>query len=258
MPDPNANPEGVTVELDENGQPVKPAEKPAQGGEKQYVTLDQLEEMRKKLNGLSYIGRKMSDIERLMKQAPARPAPVVDPASADPDDVLLEKDWKAAVRKQARVEAEAILSERERMAQQEREAEESKNRLASAKKHVIDKYPDIMKDETEIAQRYVRVINEHPEYLHNDFGPILAMRDMEDELRKEGRLDEVTKKVVDAEVARRARADGGSATRTSTGGATKKIVLSAEQKAVADSLGVKYEVYAKILEKDLRKEGVEA
>ena len=256
MPDPN-NPEGVTVELDENGQPVKPAEKPAQGGEKQYVTAEQLEEVRKQLNGLSYIGRKLSDMERMMKQGPARPAPVVDPASADPDDALLEKDWKAAVRKQSRIEAEAILAERERLATQNAEAEESRNRLASAKKHVIDKYPDIMKDDSEIAQRYTKVINEHPEYLHNDFGPILAMRDMEDSLRAEGRFDEVTKKAVDTEVARRARADGGSATKGSTGGVTKKIVLTAEQKAVADSLGIKYESYAKILEKNLR-EGVEA
>lgn len=213
--------------------------------------------MRKQLNGLSYIGRKITDMERLMKQGNGRPAPVIDPASADPDDVLLEKDWKAAVRKQARPEIEAVLAERERLAQQEREVEESKNRLASAKKHVIDKYPDIMKDDTEIAQRYVKVINEHPEYLNNDYGPILAMRDMEDELRKEGRFDEVTKKAVDAEVARRARADGASATKGSAGGVTKKITLTAEQKSVADSLGIKYENYAKILEKNLR-EGVEA
>ena len=250
----------VTIELDENGQPVKAPEKKPETGEKQYVTTAELEEIRKQLNGLSYIGRKFGEVDQKLAQLLKTPSsPRVQPASdsADPDDVLLEKDWKAAVRKQARVEAEAMWAEQKRLNEHESAASESRNRLESAKKHVIDKYPDILKNDTELASRDTAIINEHPEYLHNDFGPILAMRDMEDKLRQEGRLDEFSKKAVETEVQRRTRADGGSTTKGSvTGKTTKSITLTAEQKAVADSLGVKYEVYAKMLERQ-PKEGVE-
>ena len=257
MPEPKEDP--VTIILDANGQPVTP-EKTPEGGEPQYVTIGELEKIRKQLDGLSYIGRKFNDLDqkisRISTSQPSRPT--VDPNSVDPDDVLLEKDWKAAVRKQARVEADAMFAERERVTAQERAAIESRTRLEGSKKSVIDKYPDIMDNSTEIATRYTKVINEHPEYLQNDYGPILAMRDMEEELRKEGRLDEFSKKVVDAEVQRRIRADGGGAAKGSaTGKVTKTITLSAEQKAVADRLGVKYETYAKMLERQ-PKEGVEA
>ena len=182
-------PDEVTVQLDEKGNPIQPEAKPEGVGEKQYVTVEQLEEMRKQLNGLSYIGRKFTEVDQKISQllkTSSSPRPVqTNPDSPDPDDVLLEKDWKAAVRKQARVEAEAILDERKRYAEQESAATESRSRLENAKKHVIDKYPDILKNDTELAQRYTAIINERPEYLHNDFGPILAMRDMEDKLRQE-------------------------------------------------------------------------
>ena len=249
----------VTVILDQDGNPVQP-EKTTEGGEPQYVTVADLEKVRKQLDGLSYIGRKFNDLDQKISRISigngVRPA--VDPNSVDPDDALLEKDWKAAVRKQARVEAESILAERQRITEQERAAIESRTRLEGSKKAVIDRYPDIMDNSTEIAGRYTKIINEHPEYLQNDYGPVLAMRDMEEELRKEGRLDEFSKKVVDAEVQRRIRADGGGAAKGSaTGKVTKTITLSAEQKSVADSLGVKYEIYAKMLERQ-PKEGVEA
>src|SRR3990167_7039048 len=93
----------VTIELDENGQPVKAPEKKPETGEKQYVTTPDLEEIRKPLNGLSYIGSKFGEVDKKLAQLLKTPSsPRVQPASesADPDDVLLEKDWKAAVRKQ--------------------------------------------------------------------------------------------------------------------------------------------------------------
>lgn len=253
------NPDEVTVKLDEHGNPLKEESKPEGTGEKQYVTHEQLEDIRKQLNGLSYIGRKFGEVDATLKKlTQTTPQSRVPSAtdSTDPDDVLLEKDWKAAVRKQARVEAEAILEERKRFSEQESAATESRNRLENAKKHVIEKYPEILKNETEISQRYTSIINEHPEYLQNDFGPILAMRDMEDKLRSEGRLDEFTKKAVETEVQRRARADATSTTRSSTSKQVKTITLTAEQKAAADSMGIKYENYAKMLERQL-KEGVE-
>ena len=253
--------EGLTVELDENGnKPAEAEKKPEAGGEKQYVTLEQLEEIRKQLNGLSYIGRKFNDVDsklnKLLTNAPTSPKPIVDPSSVDPDDVLLEKDWKAAVRKQARAEAENMFAEQRAQSERERVVQESKVTLEKSKKSVIDRYPDIMDNSSEISQRYTRIINENPEYLNNDYGPILTMRDMEDELRKEGRLDEFSKKAVDIEVQRRARADGASASKGSSGNGTKSISLTPEQKAAADSMGIKYEAYAKVLSKNL-KEGVE-
>ena len=249
----------VTVILDKDGNPVQP-EKAPEGGEPQYVTIAELEKIRKQLDGLSYIGRKFNDLDQKMaKIASGQSArPPVDPNSVDPDDALLERDPKAWARKQARVEFDSAMAERERITSQERSAIESRTRLEGSKKAVIDKYPDIMDNSTEIASRYTKVINEHPEYLQNDYGPVLAMRDMEEELRKEGRLDEFSKKAVDTEVQRQRRADATGSTKTSTvGKVTKTVTLSSEQKAVADKLGVKYETYAKMLERQ-PKEGVEA
>ena len=248
----------VTVVLGPDGNPVTPEK--VEKVEPQYVTADALEEIRKQLNGLSYIGRKFNELEQKIARVGngQQVRTAVDPNSVDPDDVLLEKDWKAAVRKQARVEAEAMWAERQRVGEHEQAAFESRSRLEGSKKAVIDRYPDIMDNSTEIARRYTQIINGHPEYLQNDYGPVLAMRDMEEELRKEGRLDEFSKKVVDAEVQRRIRADGGGAAKGSAvGKVTKTVTLTAEQKAVADKLGVKYETYVKMLERQ-PKEGVEA
>lgn len=238
---------------------------PLKGGEAKYVTLEELEKIRqqqeqvvKQLNGLSYLGRKMDEF---LKGQQNQVQPVTQPVATGPKDELdelVEKDWKAAVKKLSRMEFDEI--KKAEVAEQEQKVKVAKfnETLEKSKSMVLGKYQDLADPQSELSQRYLKVVQEHPEYLQNEFGPVLAMRDMEDLLKQEGKLDDVSKKVVDKEVLRQTRA--GIAT-VSKGGASRgenSNVLTAEDKELCDNLGLKYEVYLANKKKLQKGEGLES
>lgn len=212
--------------------------------EAQYVKLDELEKIQKQLNGLSYIGRKFDELSKRLDtfQAPQVNNTKVAPEDMDEYDKLVEKDWKGAVRKLAQEEAKALRqADREAEAKQ-RMAAQQLSILEQSKKTVVDRYPQLSDENSEISHKYREVVQKHPEYLSNEFGPELAMRSMEDELRSEGRLDEFSKKIVDKEIERRTRVGAASVPKASSPNSGKAI-LTKEDKEFCDFNGIKYDVF---------------
>ena len=224
---------------------VKPEAKPKETSEAQYVKMEELEKIQKQLNGLSYMGRKFDELSKKFdnwQPQSSQPTMAVKDEDKDEYDKLVEKDWKAAVRKLAKEEAETLRTiEREAEAKKRMEIQQL-TLLEQSKKSVIERYPQLNDENSEISQKYREVVQKHPEYLSNEFGPELAMRSMEDELRNEGRLDEFTKKVVDKEVARRERVGTTSVPKAVSPGSTK-ATLTKEDKDFCDYHGIKYDTY---------------
>jgi len=246
---------GIEVDLD------KPINLAPVSSEPKYVTVDDLEKIRKQLNGLSYMGRQFQEVSKkldaLQYQPPQR---VQQDGAKDPYDEMVEKDWKQAVRTLAREEAQA---ERRIQIQQDYQAKLEQQKvtlLEQSKQKVLAKYPDINDQDSEIAKKYMRILNQNQDYLRNDRGPILAMRDMEDELRDEGRLDEVSRKAVEKEVNRQVRTGATTLPKPSNGaGSPNKISLTREQKELCDNHNMRYEDYALMLKKQAAggRQGVE-
>lgn len=237
----------IEVDLDK---PVEGTTKPA-SSEPKYVTVDELEKIRKQLNGLSYMGRQFQEVSRKLDSLQYQPTQRIQSNGVkDPYDELVEKDWKQAVRTLAREEAEAIRQVQVAQDYQRWEEQQKVNLLEQSKQKVMAKYPEIQDQNSEIAKKYMRILTQNQDYLRNNRGPLLAMRDMEDELLSEGRLDEFTKKAVDREVSRQVRAGVATLPRASNGaGSSNKVTLTRDQKELCDHNNIRYEDYAAMLKR---------
>lgn len=254
MPEPETLPEvaiddsqdkAIEIDLDKPDKPAPVSSEP------KYVTVDDLEKIRKQLNGLSYMGRQFQEISKKLDSLQYQPQPrVQSEGSRDPYDELVEKDWKKAVRTLAREEAEAIRQVQIQQDYQRQLEQHKVNILEQSKQKVVARYPEINNPDSEIAKKYMKILNQNQDYLRNDRGPVLAMRDMEDELRDEGRLDEVSKRAVEKEVNRQVRTGAAALPRTSNGAVSpNKITLTREQKELCDNNNIRYEDYASMLKK---------
>ena len=238
-------------------------DKPSQektSSEPKYVTVDDLEKIRKQLNGLSYMGRQFQEISKKLDGMQYQPQRVQSDGIKDPYDEMVEKDWKQAVRVLAREEAESIRQAQIQYDYQRQLEQKKVSLLEQSKQKVVDKYPEINDQDSEIAKKYMKILTQNQDYLRNDRGPILAMRDMEDELRDEGRLDEVSKRAVEKEVTRQVRTGASTLPRTSNGApSSNKISLTREQKELCDNHNIRYEDYALMVKKQATsgRQGVE-
>lgn len=252
---------GIEVDID-----AKPA---AKKEEPQYVRIEDLQKLQKQFDGISKTIRyteRLKDvptqIEELKRVVNSRFTSTAEKTEAkDELDEMLEKgDWRTPVERLAEKKFQSLMQERDRAWQEDNARKQRLSALEAEKKVVREKYPDIDDPDSEISQRYQKVIADKPQYLSSEFGPTLAMRDMEDDLRQEGRLDEFTKKAVEKEVLRQTRAGVGSLPRTTASPNGSKIMLTKEQKEFCDSHNLKYQDYAKFVRHTQRspKEGVEA
>lgn len=236
----------VQVKLDENNQPIN-LEKPKD--EPKYVRVEDLESINKAINNTrEHSNRKISSLEskidQLLKgtQQPQKPVNVPQ----DEWDKKLETDWKGTVRELARLEAEEIRKREREAEKQEAEQIRTLNLLNENKFTVIKKHKELNDETSHKAEIYRQVLTERPEYLTNPFGPVLAMRDMEDRLRESGYVDESIRPIVDKEVARQARTNGSSVPKGNSNPSSQKtITLTREQKDFCDANNIKYENFAK-------------
>lgn len=253
----------VQIQLDDNNQPVKPVE-PAKD-EPKYVRLEDIERVSKAVeNTRQYTTRQISSInEKLDKflQATAPKAPEPQPP-ADEWEAKLQKDWRGTVEELSERKARELYQKlrAEEMEQAKVQAEEYRNHQLreSNKQKVMERHKELNDENSMKAQVFREVIQEHPEYLPNPFGPVLAMRDMEDRLRERGIVDEPTRQVVDKEVARQVRTSGGVAPRGTVNAPSNKVVLTKEEKEFCDQQGLKYEIYARNKKLTSANSGVEA
>ena len=193
-------------------------------------------------------------LQREMSQRPTLPVtPLAPTPPADELDQLVESgQWKQAVAKLAAQEAERLYQARETERQRQEVTIQRQTRLASAKEEVVKYYPELDPEsgdpESIVHKAYVEVLNHHPEYLGNEFGPVLAMRDMESTLRDHGMEPRswkapATKPSPDA--LRRERTQSTTLPPGRPSGATNAFVLTKEQKTIAEQTGIPLEDYAK-------------
>jgi hypothetical protein len=243
------------IEIDDtqkmNEEPKKEAAQKSDGGSESYATIEDLQKrydaefqgIKKQLNGVSYYGRKME--EALKKIDSFQPAPQAPKQTGPVDelDTLVQTDWKAAVKKLAAEEAKALREQEKQEEIRQRMLEKTKNTFQENIGKVLSKYSDLNDPQSELSQKYVNIVQRHPEYVGNEYGPVLAMRDMEDELRSEGKLDNDSKKLVQQEVDRRSRSVATAVPKGNAATNTKSPVLTKEEKDMCDRMGVKYDTY---------------
>lgn len=245
----------VVVELDENNSPVKTEEPKKQ--EPSYVTKEEFERLAKASNYTNGALRKIQEF--IEKEKVSKPVISASKPKEDMDeyDELVQKDWKQAVRKLSQAEYSELRRQEREQEQAEAEKNRNLNLLENNKRKVLEKHSELMDEMSEKAKIYQQVITEHPEYLGNPFGPVLAMRDMEDRLHEQGYVDEPTKKILEKEVLRQTRASASTIGRGASSSPTKTITLTKEQRELCDSFGIKYENYASVSQNLTKNQGVE-
>lgn len=183
------------------------------------------------------------------------PEPEVE--NLDELDKLAQKDWKGAVRKLARQEAEAIRKVDQQKIQADTLERERKQVLAESERKVLEKYPELNEPTSEHSQIWWEKLNQNPRWRTSPDGPILVMREMEDELRSRGYdIGQKVTKAVKQEQVRLANANATTLESTRSK-SSNKVVLSKEQREFCEANGLSYEVYARSLRNSGEKGGVE-
>ena len=233
----------------------KPEEgaKGVSSSEPKYVTVEDLEKIRKQLNGLSYLGRQFNEVVKKIDslQAPDRQAPQPVNTTLDPYDELVQRDWKQAVRAISREESNIIRNQEAQEEQIRLQGQRKLSILEDSKNRVRSRYPELDDQNSDLSKRYISILNKNQDYLRNERGPLLAMADLEEELRSEGRLDEISKKAVEKEVVRQVRSTATSGVRSgvSNGARANTQVLTRDQKEFCDHNNIRYEDYGRMLKK---------
>lgn len=244
-------PEPMAVELEPKEPELKPdpskVKEPEKKEEVQYVKIDELKKLSKQFDGISSalrtsekekkdLAKKLEDLESRLSGKAIKPSEAQD----ELDKMLEQGEWRKPVSAIAEETVQRILRQRESEQHQIAGQQEKARILETSKKQVREKYPDIDDPNSETAKSYMKILNEKPHYLKSEFGPILAMRDMEDIKNATESAEE------DAEAIRRNRANAGSL-RPGTPSKSKTITLTKEQKEFCKNAGLSEESYLKTL-----------
>lgn len=184
---------------------------------------------------------------RQLKQPKTEPVtPKAPEVPADEWDQKIQKDWKGTVRELARQEHQEIRKAEREAEKAENEKQKNTDLLESNKRKVLERHPELNDTDSEKASLYRQIVTENPAYVFNPFGPVLAMRDMEDRMREDGRMvDEPTKKIVEKEISRQTRANGTQAP-SGTKSTGNKVILTSQEREYCDRMNMKYEEFAKM------------
>lgn len=214
--------------------------------------------------------RQMEEIQDHLLELANRPhqafpqSQAAPPGSLEAEAEKLVNDgrWQEAINKLADARFQthlAALEERRAFEDRQRQAVET---MDSAKRRVLDRYPELDPrtgdEEASVSQLYREVLNQHPEYLTNNLGPILAMRDAEDLAQERGIALSAreTRNGENQDRERKIRARE-AAVPVSRGRSTEdKVPLSQDQKEFADYHGIPLETYARSVKKSRGGEGV--
>ncbi len=250
----------VQVNLDDKNEPILPEKSK---DEPKYVRVEDLERINQAINNTrEWNGRKVASLEQKIDQLLKGGQQQIQPKSDTPVtewDQKLQKDWKGTVEELAEQRVQKILLAQKEQSRVEQEQIKVSNLLENNKVAVIKKHPELNDEGSQKADIYRQIIQERQEYLNNPFGPVLAMRDMEDRLREQGVYDEPVRQAVNKEVARQARTNSSAVAKGSANpSAQKTITLTKEQKEFCDANNLKYESYAKYSSMLANKREVEA
>lgn len=254
-----------TVEVDigsvesPNDKVEKPTEKPAEPTQPSYVTHDELKSIQ---NAMAYQTRL---VEKALKGGTPQ-ASTTEPApkGREPNEIdkAAERDWQEGVRLVIRDEYKQI-SEQQRIENEKAQKVQSDQAVMQVnQRYVADTYPDLSDDKSSTTKIYLEACNElagvDANFYGNPYGPIAAMRKMEEKMRIQGIPLPGVKEQADTEVARRARTGAASMTPAKPAGSKGKYTLNAEQKAFCDQNNIPYDQYAVNASKLDRGESLEA
>ncbi len=248
-------PKEVTIELDDKGQVVKPEVKKVE--EPKYFDPKEVEKITE--NAVKKATAPLYYELRQLKER--KPEPVIQRAPevpADEWDLKVQKDWKGTVRELARLEATEMRKQEIEQQRVVSENQKKLNLLNQNKQRVMEKHPDLDDPTSEKARVFQEVLQKNPDYLYNEFGPVLAMREMEDEMRSRGIVDDPTKQIVDKEVARQNRTRVSQVPQGQQTNGSKKYVMSSSDKEFCDIHKIKYETFIQNQQRMAKSEGVEA
>ena len=247
---------GIEVDLEKKETPKQEVKAP-----EQKVDISKLH------NTIAFQNRKleqaMRELREVKEQLASRNTVQKSNVSAEPEDEIdreAQRDWKSGVKKLVGPEIEAKVQEafsKREQAQKELDARASREAVQERSKQlVLQEYPEIEDESSEVSQVYRQVINEDPTVLREPRGPEIAMAAMERRLRQMGRTPRSEKPIVDREVNRltRARVSSVVGKQASPNG---KIMLTKEQKEFCDHYKLPYEQYAKNLKAQEASGGVE-
>ena len=249
--DPNKD---IEVNLDENNQVVKPEVKKVE--EPKYVRAEDLNEAIRKSNAAFFAEQRKTQAR--LDEIAQGIKPKAPDVPQDEWDEKIQKDWKGTVRELARLEAQELRKQEIETQRVRDEETKSSQLLENNKRTVMQRHPELEDVSSEKYMLFRQIVEKTPDYKTNPFGPVLAMRDMEDELRSQGKLiDEPTKKIVDNEVNRRARTSA-TVVPNGNGSSVNKIVLTKDEKQYCDDHRIKYETFASTKQKLSTQREIEA
>lgn len=156
-------------------------------------------------------------------------------------DDLAKEDWQTAVDMRSIISARRVQEESRRVDSATRSMEESKQR-------VLQRHPELADMNSEKAKIFLQVLDKNPDYLTMSKGPILAMRDMEDEMEALGftreQIFESKKAAAQAETTRvnRAALTGGGRMPEKQG---RTVQLSKDDLEFCKSQGLDPKEYAR-------------
>lgn len=207
----------VTPDLDQVTSKIKEDFEKLYGGR-----FKQLED---RLNGAQRINHKLEQ-EVAQLRRPATPAPVVTEGQEKP---------------LTRQEVLSLLRQEEQLKDFRHQAETQERVMQESKQVVIEKYPDLDPEsgnpKSKIAQTYDQVLSEFeardPRFLSNPYGPRIVLQATEERLKDEALKD------------KGAKGNGHGLPPSRPLASPGKVVLTKDQVALCDRMGIDYADYAK-------------
>ena len=253
-----SNEPGVTVDLTAKPGAKEPGKQPAVSMEDLSTQLQSIQQQNEQLRNqirASYrvterMQREMDELRRGVPRPTAQPTPTQTLADPDAQRVEELKPWEKPLRSWAKEEAERLFQEKEAQRQVEQTEKNRVTELERSQQFVLEKYPDLSSSESELTESYLSIVNSHPEWHKDPFGPVRAMLEMERIAREEGIQLATTKQTPaksNTEVVRRARASASSMPPGRPLPSTNRVTLTKEQEQFAAKNRIPVETYAKMV-----------
>ncbi len=239
----------IEVDLERKEAPKKEPEKPA------YLTKRDWELEREK--NRQYQNRQLENLRLQIANEVKAALESVKTTKQEPiegefdeDDKLAHKDWKAAVRKLAKEQADDLYKSYVQQGQSQETERLRSQMVERSRAFVLSQYPQLSDEASDESKVFVQVWNENPSIWNNPEGFRLAMYEMEERMRSMGRPPSRVKLDVDKEVKRQLRANISNISGRTLPANGNKIVLTKEQKEFCDHNSIPYDVYARQVRAD--------
>ena len=174
-----------------------------------------IDKLEKQANYAAGSYRLVEKLEKQIQDLVKQKSEKKDEEPVKTDEELTELFNKDIVAGTAEVVKRTLAAEKEKDKKEKELAEIRKEQtrqieiLETNKKEVLDKYPELADATSEYTKIWLEILDAHPEYKANYLGPILTMREMENEARRRGlKVKEEgidANKIIDKEVNRRER-----------------------------------------------------